>query len=90
MLVPVLVLVLVLVPAPSPGHHTRCTVHCTQHTGRGEISQLQVTHIESDIGQQLGISEWIAAIAIHMAIGNMASYFKIDQVHTTCYKYRHS
>ena len=64
------------------------TVHSTLHTGRGEISQLQVTHIESDIGQQLGISGWIAAIAIHMAIGNMASYFKIDQVHTTCYKYR--
>ena len=57
-------------------------MHSTRHTGRGEISQLQVTHIESDIGQQLGIWGWIAAIAIHMAIGNMASYFKIDQVHT--------
>ena len=52
-------------------------MHSTQHTGRGEISQLQVTHIESDIGQQLGISGWIAAIAIHMAIGNMALWHHI-------------
>ena len=66
------------------------TVHSTRHTGRGEISQLQVTHIESDIGQQLGIWGWIAAIAIHMAIGKMASYFKVDQVHTTCHKHSHS